>query len=186
MSADIQYSEVVALTTDPDFIDLYAQHGDMFATYNPSAIGERGWMANAAAALAVIAGDVLISVDERPVDIVPPPGRKLPQELAVNVHEAGAADQAGIIHIQPGTYDDDYYFEVTIAIDGGGDVVDDDVGVSAGDTSVDAATAIAALVMTGVTLTQDADLNDVIVTPTTGGTALTTLTCTLEAGTPPI
>lgn len=176
-----EYSEVVALTTNPDFVDLYAQHGAMFETYKPTAMGERGWMAHAAAALAVTAGDVLISVDERPVDVRPPPGRKLPQKLGVSVHEAGAPDQAGIIHIQPGVFNGIYTYTITLAIDGGEDVVDATVATEAGDKSENIAAAIAALVMTGATLTQGANPNAVIVTPTVADTALTKLTVVLAS-----
>lgn len=185
MSADYYYSLVTAVTLNADFVDLYAQKGARFGTYKPTVQGERGWMTHLNAELAKAAGDVLIVVQEKPVDVVPPPGRKLPQKLSVSVHTAGAPDQAGIIHLQPGIYDADYYFLITIAIDGGGDVINDDVGVNAGTTSAVAAAAIAAQVLAGVTLTQDADLNDIIVTPTTAGTALTKLTVSLETGTPP-
>lgn len=159
-----EYAKVQAETLNPLFVDVYGAHGAIGGTYNPTVVGEWGYMAVADAETAQTAGDVSMHRDHTPIELE----RALAGVPVVRVHFS----TPGIVHILPGTFDGGangtgYTITVTMAIDGGGDLTAQTTAAP-GAKSETVAENLASAVVSGVTLTQDIDLNDVIFAPDSG------------------
>lgn len=174
MPAGEELYKVQAITLLPDFIDYYGAHGDIGDTYNPSAVGEWGFMYETEA-LAGEGTSVLLHRNNTLLGME----QAVPSELALSASfQDGVVDAPGLIFVPGGTWDDDYDITVTVDVDDGGDEVLV-AQVTAGETAVETGAAIAALEFAGCTLTEQSD-HDVTVTPDEDS-ALTNLTVAVAA-----
>ncbi len=162
--------KVQAQTLTPDLLDVYGEFGAINSTYNPTAIGEWGWMYATEAIAARNAGDVLIHSENTPISLE----RGIPMQRDVSVFVPGDGSATHIVYVAPGIFDGGangtgYTITVTMAIDGGGDLTAVTTAATAGADASDVAADLAAQVVAGVTLVQDPqDLTDVFFTPDTG------------------
>lgn len=170
-----QYAKVVALTTNPSFLDLYGTKGGALNDpYNPAAAGEEGYMELGAAQTARSIGDVLIHVEEQPLRI----DWRKNGRVAIKVGAdpaPGTPDVAADIIVSGGPSGGNATVTVRTAIDGG--AVDlQQVAVASNDTSDDVAAAIAALTIPGIT---PSAVGSVVTLTPGAGTAITTLTANI-------
>lgn len=160
MPAGEQIYRVKALTANPTFIDYYRQQG---GDYNPDP-EDWGFMYETEATAAAIAGDVLVHKENTPITLE----RLVPRKLGVGVQVPGDGSAVHTVYLEPGIFDGNYTITVTMAIDGGGDLTAVTTAAVAGEKSGNVAGDLAAQTVSGVTIVQDDDFNDVFFAPDAG------------------
>jgi hypothetical protein len=91
MQAGVQLAKVVALTLNPDFVDVY---GDDTVTFKPNNVGEMGFMADDDAAAAELTHDVMIMVNHTVSEIETAIGGRMKGRVAATTPPPAPAAKA--------------------------------------------------------------------------------------------